>query len=189
MLAKPSAPVQLHLWRGIPASVKLARATLLRSGFIAWRSAILPSLGAIGHHWPPRSRLPASSQNFNSRTTENNLLLIRNGGEQGPAMLAKPSRPVSVGQDRVISLDGRRGGHVSRKVIKTLNSTDGRRRILVVQRPDGYFGLVEQYWYEVVDDGRLITEGWASPHAPSSIFETLEIAEREAKVHYHWIAP
>jgi hypothetical protein len=73
------------------------------------------------------------------------------------------------------------------KVKKTLNSTDGRRRILLFQRTDGYFGLEEQYWYEDYDEGKLIAEGWASPHAPSSIFETLAIAEREAKAQYHWL--
>jgi hypothetical protein len=73
------------------------------------------------------------------------------------------------------------------KVIRTLNSTDGRRRILLFRRPDGHFGFEEQYWYEDFDEGKLIAKGWASPHTPSSIFETLEIAEREAKAHYHWL--
>lgn len=78
---------------------------------------------------------------------------------------------------------------MSSKVIKTLDSTDGRRRILLFQRPNGYFGFVEQYWYENVYEGKLVAEGWASLYTPSSVFETVEVAEREAKALYHWVAP
>jgi hypothetical protein len=77
---------------------------------------------------------------------------------------------------------------VAERVAKTLNGTDGKRRILLVQRPDGFFGSVEQYCYQNTYEGELIAEGWRSLASDSSVFQTLEIAEREAKTRYPWLA-
>ena len=77
---------------------------------------------------------------------------------------------------------------MSTKVAKILDSADGKRRVLLTERPDGKFGCVEQYWYRNTYEGKVIAEGWASLGSPPSFFETLEIAEREAKANYTWLA-
>jgi hypothetical protein len=48
-----------------------------------------------------------------------------------------------------------------------LNSADGKRRILLVQRADG-FRSVEQHWYQ-------------------NIYEGGTLAEREARARYPWL--
>jgi hypothetical protein len=57
----------------------------------------------------------------------------------------------------------------------------------VIQRSDGNLGLIEQYWYRSVYDGKPIAEGWQPLSCPSSIFATADIAEREAKANYAWL--
>ncbi len=74
-------------------------------------------------------------------------------------------------------------------VAKILNSPDGRRRVLIVQRSDGRFGLAEEKRYRNVYEGNLVAEGWMRLSAPTAIFATVEIAEREAKDHFPWLAP
>ncbi len=69
---------------------------------------------------------------------------------------------------------------------KILASEDGKRRISIVQRDDGNFGLVEEYWYENVYEGEVVARGWAVRPAASSIFANEEIAEFEARASYPW---
>jgi hypothetical protein len=77
---------------------------------------------------------------------------------------------------------------VPANIARILNSADGKRRILIVERADGNFGFVEQYWYRTMYEGKLVSEGWAVLDTPPSIFKTVEIAEREARVYYPWLA-
>jgi len=74
------------------------------------------------------------------------------------------------------------------EIAKIFNSADGKRRVLVLRRPDGNFNLRAEKWYRDLYEGKLIAEGWAPIPARTSIFATLEIAEREAKARYPWIA-
>jgi hypothetical protein len=74
------------------------------------------------------------------------------------------------------------------KVEKIFEKGDGKRRVLLVRRPGGNFGLVEEYWYENIFDGKLIAKGWASLGLSKTIYETREIAEREASEHFHWLS-
>ncbi len=71
---------------------------------------------------------------------------------------------------------------------KIFDKADGKRRVLLVRRPDGNFGLVEEYWYENIFDGKLVAKGWDSLGLSKSIYETAETAEREARVHFHWLS-
>jgi hypothetical protein len=73
------------------------------------------------------------------------------------------------------------------KTAATLISADGQRRVLIVERDDSTFMLVQQYWYRNVYEGRLIAEGWQSLHSPASFFATAEIAKFEAKTHFPWL--
>jgi hypothetical protein len=74
---------------------------------------------------------------------------------------------------------------VERESSRMLYSVDGKRRVLIAQRPDGKFGLVEQYWYDNSYEGDAIRR-WANLSQPASIFETEAIAEREAKTCFPW---
>jgi hypothetical protein len=71
---------------------------------------------------------------------------------------------------------------------KILESRDQRRRVLIVARRDGTFGLVVQKWPRNVYQGRLVFEGWVSLPAHTSIFESVEIAEREAREEFRWLS-
>ena len=73
------------------------------------------------------------------------------------------------------------------KVVTTLAGIDNSRRILIVERDDGTFMLVEQKWYRNVYERRLIAEGWRSFGPGPSFFETVEIAEREAHAQFPWL--
>ena len=69
-----------------------------------------------------------------------------------------------------------------------LTSADGERRVLIVQRSDGRFGLAEEKRYRNIYEGKLVAEGWMRLSTPSAIFASAEIAEREAKTHFPWLA-
>ena len=71
--------------------------------------------------------------------------------------------------------------------MEVLLSSDGKRRIQIVQRADGYFGFNEQYWYRSIYEGEILSEGWAALGGPASICETMEIALREARATYPWL--
>lgn len=69
---------------------------------------------------------------------------------------------------------------------KILASEDGKRRVRIVERDDGHFGYVEEYWYENVYEGKVIANGWAPRSADTSIFATQEIAEFEVRTLHAW---
>jgi|GEM_PF-2323121 len=68
------------------------------------------------------------------------------------------------------------------KIIATFergNAPHNPRRLVVLQRKDGYFSFAEEYYYRSEYEGEIVTEGWA--RLPSEgIFETIEIAVRGA---------
>ena len=72
-------------------------------------------------------------------------------------------------------------------VAKILESADQRQRVLIVARRDGGFALVAQKWRRNVYEGRVVAEGWVSLPASISIYETIEIAEREARAQFRWL--
>jgi hypothetical protein len=75
-----------------------------------------------------------------------------------------------------------------RTVAKILESADQTHRVLIVARHDGTFALVVQKWYQNVHKGRVVAKGWASLPASNSIYETIEIAEREARAQFRWLS-
>jgi hypothetical protein len=78
---------------------------------------------------------------------------------------------------------------MSVETVKILETTNPERRVLIVRRGDGHYGLVAERWYRNVWEGRLIKEGWIPTGRPSSIFATAEIAEREARGKFPELAP
>jgi hypothetical protein len=77
---------------------------------------------------------------------------------------------------------------MSREIVKVLLSADGKRRVAVIRRADGYYGLLPQYRYRNIHEGALVAEGWATLPADASFFESAEIAEREARAEFNWVA-
>ena len=73
-------------------------------------------------------------------------------------------------------------------VARILESADRKRRVLIVKRDDGTFILDVQKWYRNVYEGRPIAEGWASLPTHKSIYESIEIAEREARAQFRWLS-
>lgn len=68
------------------------------------------------------------------------------------------------------------------KIIVTFergNAPHNPRRLVVIQRNDGYFSFAEEYYYRSEYEGEVVAEGWAQL-PPEGIFEIIEIAVREA---------
>jgi hypothetical protein len=77
---------------------------------------------------------------------------------------------------------------VTPRILKVLHSPDQARRVLIVERADGHYSLQVEKRYQNVFEGTLVAEGWQRlPDAPS-VFQTVEIAEREAKTRFPWLS-
>ena len=72
-------------------------------------------------------------------------------------------------------------------VAKILESRDRKRRVLIIAR-DSVFGLGVQKLYQNVSEGPVLAQGWASLPTHKSIYESIEIAEREARAQFEWLA-
>ena len=49
------------------------------------------------------------------------------------------------------------------KIIETFERTDAlhkRRRLVVLQRNDGFFSIAEEYYFRSEYDGEVVAEGW-----------------------------
>jgi hypothetical protein len=75
------------------------------------------------------------------------------------------------------------------RIVKALYAPDRARRVLIVERADGHYGLQVEKRYENVYEGRLVAEGWRRLSDAPSIFEAADIAEREARSRFPWLAP
>jgi hypothetical protein len=73
-------------------------------------------------------------------------------------------------------------------IVKILLSSDGNRRLLIIKRSDGAFHNIEEYWHKSVYEGELIAVGWASLGTDGSLYQTVEIVEREGRINYKWLA-
>lgn len=54
------------------------------------------------------------------------------------------------------------------------------RRIVVLQREDGWYSYAEQYYFVSEHDGKVIAEGWHTLQA-DGIYATSEIAEEQGR--------
>jgi hypothetical protein len=75
-----------------------------------------------------------------------------------------------------------------RTLAKILESADHTRRVLIVTRNDATFALVVQKWHRNVHEGLVVAEGWAPLPSSNSLYETIEIAEREARAQFRWLS-
>ena len=73
------------------------------------------------------------------------------------------------------------------RVVKILQDADQKRRVLIVERDDGTYTLIVQRRHQNVYEGQLIADRWASLPASASIYQTVEIAEREATEQFRWL--
>jgi hypothetical protein len=62
-----------------------------------------------------------------------------------------------------------------------LNRGDGRRRVVVFRRPDGFYGFGEEY---LADQGA--SSAWVLLRAETTVCDTAEAAEREARAQFPW---
>jgi hypothetical protein len=69
-------------------------------------------------------------------------------------------------------------------IIKTIERADGQRRILIIQRSDGNFGFIEELRVHSLKD----QERWTKLFSHSTICETADIAEREARGAIDWLS-
>jgi len=74
------------------------------------------------------------------------------------------------------------------RVLKTLYSQDGTQRVLVVERSDGHYSLRVEKRYQNIYEGRLVAEGWRPIPDAQSIFQSADIAEREARLRFPWLS-
>lgn len=72
------------------------------------------------------------------------------------------------------------------RVVKELEAVEiaanskGLRRIIVIERDDGFYTYAEQYHYVSEYDGEIISQGWHTvPH--DGIYESSEVAETEGR--------
>jgi hypothetical protein len=75
------------------------------------------------------------------------------------------------------------------RTVETLEGEGGRKRVRIVERDDGAFVLVPEYWSEEHWEGKLIWSGWLPLSHNASFYQTAEIAEREARTGFHWLIP
>ena len=73
-------------------------------------------------------------------------------------------------------------------IVKVLQGQDATRRVAIVRRPDGYYALRPERWYQTIWEGKIVTEGWAPTDARSGIFETADLAEKEAVFDFPWLS-
>ena len=74
------------------------------------------------------------------------------------------------------------------EAVETGSTGHPRRRIVIVQRNDGWFALAEQYYYISRFEGMIVAEGWATL-PPDGLFEDVAIAEAEARAAYRYWCP
>lgn len=68
------------------------------------------------------------------------------------------------------------------------NAIFPRRRVVILQRSDGYFSYGEEYYYVSEYEGEIIAEGWAESRE-CGIYADVESAERDAKAQYGYNFP
>lgn len=72
-------------------------------------------------------------------------------------------------------------------VVKELEAVEivpthkGRRRIVIIERDDGFYAYAEEYHYVSEHDGEIISQGWATLPC-DGIFESLQVAETEGRL-------
>jgi hypothetical protein len=72
---------------------------------------------------------------------------------------------------------------------KIIPGRENSIRITIVKRPDGHYAVRPERWHKSVFDGGTIAKGWVPLSRQSGIFETIELAEKQARVDYSSLLP
>jgi hypothetical protein len=87
-----------------------------------------------------------------------------------------------------VALDEREEVEPWMRIFHTITTSDPHNRIVILERKDGCFSFALERWYPpYVEDGYDIHGYWAHLGAGASIYETAEIAEREARAQHKWL--
>ncbi|MBW9054865.1 hypothetical protein [Rhizobium mesosinicum] len=67
------------------------------------------------------------------------------------------------------------------EIVEIPDAIHPRRRMVLIQREDGFYAYAEQYYYISRYGGEIIAEGWARLPTDGSIYENPQAAEAEAR--------
>ena len=81
------------------------------------------------------------------------------------------------------------GADVTPRVLKILYGSDRARRVLIVERAEGHFSLQVERRYRNIFEGRLVAAGWQRLPGAPSVFQTVDVAEQEARSRFPWLSP
>lgn len=69
------------------------------------------------------------------------------------------------------------------EIVRRLDSSDGQKALVTLRRRDGRFCYVELRWmHPWEEDGKQLDDGYWSVERASGIFQTQELAERDASI-------
>jgi hypothetical protein len=74
-------------------------------------------------------------------------------------------------------------------VVKVLPGQDPLTRVVIVKRSDGHYAIRPEKWQKRVFLEGVIAPRWVPRSQVSGIFESVELAERQAYIDYPWIRP
>jgi hypothetical protein len=74
------------------------------------------------------------------------------------------------------------------KTIEILESEKEKKRVRVVEREDGAFVLIPEYWKDEYWEEKLIWSGWLPIPVHASFYQSAEIAKREAQTRFSWLS-
>jgi hypothetical protein len=68
------------------------------------------------------------------------------------------------------------------EVISALTGKPQQRRVVILQRDDGYFTVAQEYFYTSEYEGKIIAQRWARLGSSQSIFASAEMAEADGRL-------
>jgi hypothetical protein len=72
---------------------------------------------------------------------------------------------------------------------KIIRGRENSIRIAIVKRPDGYYAVRPERWHKRVFNQGTIAADWVPINRQSGIFETIELAEKQARIDYSELLP
>ena len=72
---------------------------------------------------------------------------------------------------------------------KIIQGRENSIRIAIVKRPDGYYAVRPERWHKRVFNQGTIAADWVPINRQSGIFETIELAEKQARIDYSELLP
>lgn len=75
------------------------------------------------------------------------------------------------------------------EAIEILMSDDPAKRVVIARRPDGYYAIRPERWEEEANwhEGSF-TGGWLPIGWESGVFESIDLAKKQAFADYRWLS-